>query len=114
MKEFVEGDSGVPRTRFGVKTLLGRVKALNKMGIYNGDIRSANIKNGLLLDFGLARTDSGSILNNILPERQMNGMKYKDLVNFDEMVEGEGIQTTIRAYPMRNTQYCKKLRLRKT
>lgn len=112
VKEFVEGEAGVPRTKFGARTLLGKIKALNKIGVYNGDIPSANIKNGLLLDFGLARTEPHCIFHERLPPGEVDGMKHEDLVKFDEMIEEEGIRTKIVALPFRDFGYCQKLRPR--
>lgn len=102
VKEFVDGDLGVPSTRSGgARMLLGRIKALNRMGVYNGDIRSSNIKNGLLLDFGLARTEPHCLFHERLPAMHVTGMKHEDLVKFDEMIEEEGVKTRVRAlaYP---------------
>lgn len=100
----------MPQTKFGAKTLLGRIRALNKMGVYNGDIRAANIKNGLLLDFGLARTDPHCIFHERLSESEVDGMKHEDLVKFDEMIEEEEIKTKVVALPVRDYHYCEKLR----
>lgn len=37
-------------------------------------------------------------------------MKHQDLVNFDNMIEEEEIKTKIVALPLRDDNYCEKLR----
>jgi hypothetical protein len=54
VKEFVPGDSGVNSKT--ARKILRDIRALNKLGIYIGDVRADNFKAGRLVDFGSSQT----------------------------------------------------------
>lgn len=107
VKDLVLGDSGIDKK--SARRILRGIKALNKVKIYNQDIRLDNFKDGQIVDFGSSWTEPHGLLD-ALHERAVQSTKIRDLVRFDEMIRNEEIQTDVRA--MRNTQYCKKLRSR--
>ena len=105
VKEFVPGDSGV--NAGNLREILRDIRALNKLGIYVGDVRADNFKGGKVVDFGLSSTVPHCILKS-MDEVRLRHAKLVDLVMFDDMVEEGGLVTTFRAMP--NMEYCSKLR----
>jgi hypothetical protein len=105
VKDFAPEDTGVHAKN--LRKILRGIRSLNKLGIYNRDIRAENFKNGRLVDFGSSWTEPHSILSS-LDEVEARSTRVEDLVMFDDMVEEEEITTDIRAMP--NLDYCKKLR----
>lgn len=105
LKDFVPGDAGVDAG--SLRGILRDIRALNKLGIYVGDVRTDNYKAGKLVDFGLSSTEPHCIMKS-LDEVGLRDSKLEDLVMFDEMVAEEGLATSVRAMP--NMEYCSKLR----
>jgi hypothetical protein len=105
VKDFVPGDSGVNTKN--LRGILRDIRALNKLGIYIGDVRADNFKGGKLVDFGSSSTVPHCIMESLDQEGLMDE-KFKDLVGFDEMVVEEELVTKVRAMP--NPKYCSKLR----
>jgi hypothetical protein len=105
VKDFIPGDSGVNARN--LRQILRDIRALNKLGIYVGDVRADNFKEGKVVDFGLSSTEPHCILDSLNEEGLMDA-KLEDLVMFDDMVVEEGLVTTVRAMP--NMKYCSKLR----
>jgi hypothetical protein len=105
VKDFVPGDSGVNQK--SIRGILRDIRALNKLGIYVGDVRADNFRGGKLVDFGLSSTEPHCIMK-ALDKVGLRETKLEDLVMFDEMVIAEGLDTTVRAMP--NKEYRAKLR----
>jgi hypothetical protein len=105
VKDLVLEDTGVNRRSLG--KILRNIRTLNRLGIYNKDIRAENFKGGRLVDFGSSWTEPHCILS-ALDEEEARDSRLEDLVRFDEMVTEEGITTDVRAMP--NLDYCQKLR----
>lgn len=85
------------------------LRRINKMGIYNRDIKESNYKGGLLIDFSSAMTMPHYIFQT-RPQWQVDRIKRLDLLDFDEMVKVSNIKTWERA--TRNREYLQKLRPR--
>ena len=82
---------------------------MNKLKIYNRDIRKDNFKDGKLVDFGSAWTEPHCFMHSADKEEPKE-TRLGNLVMLDNMIELEGINTDIRAMP--NLGYCCKLRSR--
>ena len=95
VKEFVP-DSGV--NSGNLREILRDIRALNNLGIYVGDVQAANFKGGKLVDFSLSSTVPHCIMES-LDEDGRRDEELGDLVMFDDMVEEEGLVTTVRAMP---------------
>lgn len=93
-----------------IRKVLKDIRLLNEEGIYNGDIRAENFRNGQLVDFGSAWTEPHRILEalDVRNPEESRDTRLQDLIMFDTMIEQEGIRTKIRAVP--NFEYCEKLR----
>lgn len=105
VKELASQDSGVNSKNIG--KILKNIKQLNKLEIYNRDIRRENFREGKLVDFGSAWTEPHCFMHSA-DTKEPGETRLMDLVMFDEMVDLEGIKTKIKAMP--NWGYCKKLR----
>lgn len=105
VKDFIPGDAGV--NAGSLHGILRDLRALHKLGIYIGDVRTDNFKEGKVVDFGLSSTEPHCIMKS-LDEVGLRDLKLEDLVMFDEMVSQKGLVTTVRAMP--NMEYCSKLR----
>lgn len=90
--------------------ILRDTKRMRRCGIYPGDVRPRNYKNGLLVDMSAARTEPYYLFN-IRPVQQVEKMKNRDLYMWEAMVEEGNLQTLLRA--VRNEKYCARLRPRK-
>ncbi|KAI0096623.1 kinetochore Sim4 complex subunit FTA2-domain-containing protein [Nemania sp. FL0031] len=91
------------------RRMLGNLKQLRKLGIFQRDVYARNYMDGLLVDFSVAWTDPHWCMKAMGPYR-LGLEKYSDLRMFDAMIEEAGIKTLIRATP--NRDYCQKLRSR--
>lgn len=105
IKELAVGSSGVNKK--SAASVLNNIKAMNRLKIYNKDIRSANYINGQIVDFGTSWTEPHCLLD-ALHERGAQSAKREDLVRFDEMMEDERINTSFRG--VANPDYRIKLR----
>jgi hypothetical protein len=105
VKDFVPGDSGVEAGN--LREILRDIRELNELGIYVADVRADNFRGGKLVDFGLANTEPHCIMKSLNEDMLMNE-RLVDLVMFDDMVEEEGLVTTVKAMP--DAKYCSKLR----
>uniref|UniRef100_A0A1Y1MH60 Protein kinase domain-containing protein n=1 Tax=Photinus pyralis TaxID=7054 RepID=A0A1Y1MH60_PHOPY len=87
--------------------MLKNIRELNRLKIYNKDIRKDDFRDGKLVDFGSSWTEPHCFMgdSNILNATET---RIGDLVRFDEMVDMEGIISKWRAMP--NWTYKKKLR----
>ena len=105
VKELASQDSGVnPKS---LNKILRDIKKLNKLEIYNRDIRIDNFKDGKLVDFGSSWTEPHCFMHSADKE-QPKETRLGDLVMFDDMIELEGFETDVRATP--SWSHCKKLR----
>ncbi|KAM0440767.1 hypothetical protein ACHAPT_000068 [Fusarium lateritium] len=105
VKDFVPGDPGVNDK--SAKKILSGIRALNRLKVYNKDIRIDNFRGGKLVDFGSSWTEPHALLD-ALGAQDIRDNKAADLALFDEMIEDEGIETQVRGLP--NPEYCSKLR----
>lgn len=105
VKDLALGDSGVNQKN--IKRILQGIKSLNKLKIYNLDIRADNYRNGQIVDFGSSWTEPHGLLNALDMEAAQE-KKLADLANFDDMVEENDIETDARGLP--NVDFCKRLR----
>lgn len=107
VKEMAPEESGC--TTGTLTKVLRRIRALNKLDIFNRDIRLDNIRGGLLVDFGSSWTKP-HIIFDALGEVDKRSSLLQDLVDFDEMVAEEEFKTKLKALP--NMEYREKLRVR--
>ncbi|KAI3328159.1 kinetochore Sim4 complex subunit FTA2-domain-containing protein [Ustulina deusta] len=87
--------------------MLGDLRQLRKLGIFQRDIYARNYKAGLLVDFSVAWTEPHWCLE-LMGPYQLRLEKKRDLGMFDAMIKSEGIKTVVKA--TRNREYCEKLR----
>lgn len=73
-----------------IRRIFRRVWLLNKLGIYNRDVRADNFRNGWLVDFDISYTLPHDIYN-VLPEFQAEETEAQDEAMFDSMLEEAGI-----------------------
>lgn len=105
VKEFIDSDFDIKKPG----KMLRDLKRLNEMGIYQKDVRAANYKNGLLVDFSVACTEPHWRIDMLEGDLEtLEIWKDGDLYEFDNMIRDEGIKTYVRAKP--NLQYTRKLR----
>ncbi|KAI1176028.1 kinetochore Sim4 complex subunit FTA2-domain-containing protein [Nemania sp. FL0916] len=105
VKDFEPRPSGL--TSKNVRQALRRVKRLNEIGIYNGDVRGDNFRGGYLVDFGTAQTEPHCLLD-ILDEDDLGAKKEEDMVMFDEAVIEDEVKTRARALVHRRRQPSRK------
>jgi hypothetical protein len=105
VKDVAPEDTGVNAKTLGM--ILRDLRFLNKLKIYNRDVRAENFRGGKLVDFGSSWTEPHCILECFNRENARDA-RGEDLVMFDDMIEDEEIKTEVRATP--NTDYCRKLR----
>ncbi|RSL50251.1 hypothetical protein CEP54_012019 [Fusarium duplospermum] len=105
VKDYVPGDTGVNKK--SARKILRGIRDLNKLKIYNKDIRIDNFRNGQLVDFGSSWTEPHALMD-ALGAQDVSDHKVADLALFDEMIEEEEIETKVRGLP--NPEYCSKLR----
>ena len=108
MKDLILKD--VPLTGKVADKILRDTKRMRRCGIFPGDIRTRNYKDGLLVDLSAARTEPYYLFN-IRSAKQVERMKNRDLYMWEAMVEENQLQTQLRA--VRNEKYCACLRPRK-
>lgn len=105
VKELIRED--VPLSEQVLGKMLRDLKKIRAQGVYPLDIVRRNYKGGRLLDMSIAMT-SPHYYFDIWPRWDVELKQREDLLNFDKMVEDEGIDTWRRA--VRNDEYCSKLR----
>ncbi|KAI0537761.1 kinetochore Sim4 complex subunit FTA2-domain-containing protein [Xylaria digitata] len=66
------------------------VRPLNKLGIYNRDVRADNFRNGWLVDFDTSYTLPHDIYSS-LPPFEARETQLEDAVHFEDMLEEAGI-----------------------
>jgi hypothetical protein len=103
VKELASQDPGV--NEGSLKMILSDIMELNKLDIYNGDIRRENFGDGKLVGFGSAWTEPHCFMHSA-DKREPGETRLGDLVMFDNMTER--IKTDVRAMPSKS--YCSKLR----
>ena len=108
VKSLASRESGVSLDRLG--GILRDIRLLNKLKVYNRDIRIENFKDGRLVDFGSSLTEPNCLLEafDLKDKEEARDTRLQDLVLFDNMVEEQEIATSVRAMP--NVEYCQKLR----
>lgn len=106
VKDLASKDSGVNEKN--LTRILRDIKRLNGFRIYNRDVRKDNFRDGRLVDFGSAWTEPHCFMTNSADQQEVLDTRWGDLVMFDDMVEMEGIKTTLRAMP--SWKYLRKLR----
>lgn len=110
VKDLAPPKSGVDAS--SLPKILRDIRWLQKLKIYNRDIRAENFRSDKLVDFGSALTEPHCILSAFdrTNKEEARDTRLEDLVMFDDMVKEEGIETEVRAMP--NLDYCQKLRSR--
>ncbi|KAI0406994.1 kinetochore Sim4 complex subunit FTA2-domain-containing protein [Xylaria palmicola] len=101
VKDFEPRPSG-PNSK-NVRQALRRLKRLNEIKVYNGDIRGDNFKGGYLVDFGTSQTEPHCLLD-ALKKTHSDARKEVDMVMFDEAVIEDNVKTTARALLDRRQQ----------
>ncbi len=99
VKALAPAHSGV--TGSSVRGILADIQRLNKMEIYNQDIRAANFRGGKLVDFGSSLTEPSCWMEAYAAMRpeELVATWLRDLKNLDNMVEDEGIPIRWKATP---------------
>jgi hypothetical protein len=102
IKDLVEDPDPDPLlTDTVIKSMLRELKALNSLGVYVMDMRLPNYKGGHLVDFTSAWTTPYYMFQKgFRPNWPAENDKQAPLLSFDEMIEGAGIQTSIKAMPL--------------
>jgi hypothetical protein len=94
VKMLAEPERGITTRR--PKEILKGVKALNRIKVYNRDLRLDNFLNAQIVDFGSAWTEPHVIME-AADEEELEGFRKEDLGLYDQMVEGKEFNTTTRA-----------------
>ena len=111
LKDFIADDP--PFTHMLVKKMLRHLVSMREMKlhqVYPMDVAGRNYKKGLLLDFSIAITEGPFYLFNIRDADEVRLLKTQDLVDFDQMVEDDGVKTWVRALPDPKTRQGLRLR----
>ncbi|PHH84126.1 hypothetical protein CDD83_2438 [Cordyceps sp. RAO-2017] len=106
VKELASTESGVEAP--SLRRILRDISKLNRLDIYNRNIRKDNFRNEKLVEFGSSWTEPHCMLE--ADKDEAAETRVQDLVMFDEMVAMESLKTHVRATP--NWLYCNKLRSR--
>lgn len=107
VKEFIETGS-ISMDLRTLRAIHKNIRAMHKHGILCRDIRAANFRAGLLVDFGSAWTKPHCIVD-VVPAHVPQQWEGDDLAMFDDMVEDQGFSLlSLRALP--NMSYLRKLR----
>jgi hypothetical protein len=101
VKDFEPRPSGLNSKN--VRQALRKLKQLNEIQVYNGDVRGENFRGGYLVDFGTSQTEPHCLLD-ALEEAQADAKKEEDMVMFDEAVIEDEVKTTARALSKRRQQ----------
>ncbi|KAI9148965.1 hypothetical protein HJFPF1_11009 [Paramyrothecium foliicola] len=98
VKDIRSEDHGVHKRN--ISSILKGIRILNHYGVYNGDIRLDNFREGQLVDFGSSYTDP-HILLNAMDEDDARDRRLFDLAQLKEMVQTEEISVpkSFRAMP---------------
>jgi len=112
VKDFIDVEGGDDSMDLhSLKTIVKNIRAMNKHGILHRDIRVANFRAGLIVDFGSAWTKPHCIMA-VVPAHLSKRWELDDLSMFEDMVEEQGFSLlSVRALP--NLSYLRKLRSRK-
>ena len=105
VKELISENA--PFTSSSAKKTLKDLHRIRRLGIYPMDIVGRNYRGGILVDMSIAMTNP-HFLFEIRPRWQVRLYRREDLINWQSMMEEEGITTWDRAVP--NPKYCRKLR----
>ncbi|KAI1131773.1 kinetochore Sim4 complex subunit FTA2-domain-containing protein [Nemania abortiva] len=105
VKDFEPRPSGLNSKN--VRLALRKVRRLNEIRVYNGDIRGDNFRGGYLVDFGTSQTEPHCLLDS-LEEDDLEGKKLEDMVMFDEAVAEDEVKTKVRALLERRQQPLRK------
>ncbi|KAJ2981746.1 hypothetical protein NUW58_g6607 [Xylaria curta] len=94
VKDFEPRPSGLNSKN--VRQALRRLKRLNEIKVYNGDVRGENFKGGYLVDFGTSQTEPHCLLD-ALKKAHAEAKKEGDMVQFDEAVVEDNVKTRVKA-----------------
>ncbi|KAJ8115218.1 hypothetical protein ONZ43_g4717 [Nemania bipapillata] len=96
VKDFEPRPSGLNSKN--IRPALRRLKRLNELQVYNGDIRGDNFRGGYLVDFGTSQTEPHRLFDSLDPNTA-EGKKMEDMIMFDEAVkEDQGGIFIVRNY----------------
>ena len=94
VKKLADPERGITTKR--PNEILKGVKALNRIKVYNRDLRLDNFLNAQIVDFGSAWTEPHVIME-AADEEELEDFRKEDLGLYDQMVEGKEFNTTTRA-----------------
>ncbi|KAI1123663.1 kinetochore Sim4 complex subunit FTA2-domain-containing protein [Nemania abortiva] len=90
VKDFeIAGTDFDKQTPQQIRSSFRNVWLLNKLGIFNRDIRAENFRNGWLVDFDTSYTLPHDIYGALPPSKAI-GMQAEDTVDFEEMLKRVG------------------------
>ncbi|KAJ2966486.1 hypothetical protein NQ176_g10130 [Zarea fungicola] len=108
VKELASHSSGVNYR--SIERIRQDILALNRLQVYNRDVRMDNILDGKLVDFGSAWTEPHCCMSP-LNFREADHAKVGDLAMLEEIADDEGYLVSWRRF--KNLEYKKKLRPKK-
>jgi len=103
VKKFVDSERSVVNPA----KMLRDLKKLRSLGVFQRDVVARNYKDGLLVDFSVAWTKPFWRME-LMGEVSLILEIDQELFHFDEMIEGSGVKTVVRAMP--NWAYRDRLR----
>ncbi|KAF4980203.1 hypothetical protein FDECE_17929 [Fusarium decemcellulare] len=104
VKDLASANHGVNSKN--LRRVLDDILKLNKLRVYNMDVRLDNYRDGKLVDFGASWTEPHILLDE-LDDEMATERKIADRASFDRMVEVEGIANTqmiLALHPMKLRQ----------
>lgn len=108
VKQYAGSDPGI--TNKTLKNTKQLIQRMNKMKIYNRDIRLDNFRNGLLIDFDCSWTEPHCFIQHMPLPRLISRNKKSDESAFGQMLKAHGLDTRYSFSP--NFKYITKLRKR--
>lgn len=109
VKDLASNNPGVETQR--LRTILARIKALNKLGIYIRDIEPETFSDGKVANLGASWTEPHALLD-AWDGKAASGFRLADRVGFEGVLRNRDIRNPGHIRATRNIAYCKKLRPR--
>lgn len=101
VKDIASANAGVGEKN--LSKILRGIWALNRLRIYNMDIRLDNYRDGRIVDFGSSWTEPHALLD-ALGDTAAEDSKLADRVMFDQMVRDEGIPNPKGVFAMHHME----------
>ncbi|KAI0115938.1 kinetochore Sim4 complex subunit FTA2-domain-containing protein [Nemania sp. FL0031] len=108
VKEFEPRPSGL--TSKNVRLALRKLKRLNEIQIYNGDVRGENFRGGYLVDFGTSQTEPHCLIDTLGADDAI-AKKEEDIVMFDEAMIEDEVKTRLQVLPKCRRQPPRKVKI---